>query len=652
MKKRDINLRVLFIATVPALTIALLLGSYFTFSRFANLERSLADRGIAIARQLAPAAEFGVVSGNRAVLEPLVAAVAHERDVAAVTIRDAENNMLAHNGEFEIPLVHDMTARLPMQSDEGTRQMLISSAPVLQSRTELEEFFSVIGADVTRVPPPPKVLGRVYVAMSRATLIAERKRAFFEILAITLLVLVANMFLAVRMSRNLSRPLVTLTQAVRKLADGALDTHVVPDSDGALRELEDGVNTMAAALKSAHADLEQRVANATMQLEQKKEEAERANLAKSRFLAVASHDLRQPVHALGLFIASLHNKPLSEEVKRLVSQIERSVFAMQDLLESLLDISRLDAGVVTPNVEDFLVQRVLTTLHTGFLPAAGKKGVTLRMVPCSVVVRSDPMLLERILLNFVSNAVRYTARGKIVLGCRRLGDGLRIEVWDTGVGVPEDQQRHIFEEFYRVPGSRTHSEKGLGLGLAIVDRLARLLGHELILRSTPGKGSMFAVKVPFGTVRPAVQQAPMPVRKAAELEGARVMVVDDDRAALRATEALLETWGCIVHTAASGSEAELLASEYKEPPQLVICDYRLSQSETGIDVLKRLREVFGGELAAIVVSADTSPETVRSVKRSGYTLLHKPLRPAKLRALALHLLGRPRNSTIHEDPSS
>lgn len=641
MTRWNINARVLLVALVPALLIAALLGFYFTRTRVVDLEQSLAARGLMIARQLSLAAEFGVYSGNREILERLVVAVTREPDVTAVTIRDVEGMVLAHSGDTAIA-GHDPRADAPAQSEENAGQILVSSAPIVQSRMALEEFFDApAAAQTARGDAASKILGRTYIAISRAPLALERQRVVFDTLTITLLILAANVFLAVGMSRRIARPVVQLTRAVQRLADGDLDARVMPDSDGVVRTLEDGVNAMASALKSAQADLEQRIAVATEQLAQKKEEAEHANRAKSRFLAAASHDLRQPLHALGLFVASLHDKVLPDDVRRTVNQIDKSVVAMQDLLDALLDISRLDAGVVTPKLSEFPVYRLLAAMENNYALHCERKGVVLRASPCSAAVRSDPILLERILHNLVSNAVRYTARGKVLLGCRRRGDRLRIEVWDTGIGIPENQQRLIFDEFYRV-AEQLPEERGLGLGLAIVDRLARLLGHAITVRSQLGKGSMFAVEVPLATGPVAEHEALPPLGEPMDFAGMSIMVIDDDEAALRATQTLLESWGCRVYTAGSGIEAESQLRSCAAPPQLLVCDYRLAHDETGIEVLQRLRALSGTDIRAILISADTSIEVQRRAEASGYPLLHKPLRPARLRALTHHLLMRAR----------
>ncbi len=645
MRRLGIKARVLLVALIPALAITLLLGFYFAQIRFTDLERSLNERGLAIVRQLAPAAEYGVISGNREVLERLAVSVSREADVTAVAVRDAQGNILAQHGMAAMPPVHELQKSIPMQSETDAGRSLISSAPIIQSQVALEEFFDTNRNESRNTPDQPqaKVLGRVYVAISREALLAQRNRLLFDALMISLLILAGGSFLALRMSRDVTRPVMRLTEAVEKIAGGDLDVRVAPDSGGVIRTLEDGINVMTTALKSAHADLERRIAEATAELATKREEAERANEAKSRFLAAASHDLRQPLHALGLYVAALRDRGLAGDARRVVGQIEKSVTMMQDLLEALLDISRLDAGAVSPSISNFPVQTLLAKLETNYAPAASAKAVALRVVPCRANLRSDSVLLERILFNLVSNAVRYTREGKVLVGCRRHGDGLRIEVWDTGCGVPDDQQGLIFEEFRRAAGAEHNPEKGIGLGLAIVDRLAKLLGHAVEVRSKPGKGSMFAVTVPRAPESPPASTAVTAARAGVSLEDVLVLVVDDDPVALEATRTLLESWGCRVLTAVSGAEAvACLSAQRGGLPAIVICDYRLAEGETGTQVLDRARATFADRMQGILVTGDTSAAMLRTAEDSGYPLLQKPVRPARLRALLDHCL-RTRN---------
>ena len=284
-------------------------------------------------------------------------------------------------------------------------------------------------------------------------------------------------------------------------------------------------------------------ARAEANLEDKSRQLEMADRYKSHFLASASHDLRQPLHALNLFVAQLQTETNPAERSRLVSRIDAAVASMNELFEALLDMTKLEAGILQANPAEFDVKRLLDRIETRFTELADKKGLSLRVVPCSAWVRSDPILLERILLNLVSNAVHYTARGGVVVGCRLRATQLRIDVCDTGAGIPEDQRQSIFSEFYQLANPTLDRKVGLGLGLAIVDRLGRLLGHPVQLESHPGRGSRFSVLVPLAELRGRAQ---LPVAQQATdlLRGKRVMVIDDDELVLDGMRGILQSWGC------------------------------------------------------------------------------------------------------------
>ncbi len=352
---------------------------------------------------------------------------------------------------------------------------------------------------------------------------------------------------------------------------------------------------------------------------------------KSHFLASASHDLRQPLHALNLFVAQLLTEKKPAERGRLVSRIDAAVASMNELFEALLDMTKLEAGILKANPAEFAVQRLLDRIETTFAELAVKKGLSLRVMPCSAWVRSDSILLERILLNLVGNAVRYTTRGGVVVGCRRRATQLRIDVCDTGAGIPEDQRQSIFSEFYQLATPAPDRRAGLGLGLAIVDRLSRLLGHPVQLQSNPGRGSRFSVSIPLvaelrGTV-------PLPVAPhAADLVlGKRVMVIDDDVLVLDGMRGILQSWGCRVQTAASSTAALASVADGGAPPDLIISDLRLADAETGIEVIERLREALGSPVPAFLISGDTAPERLREASARGYHLLQKPMSPMTLR---------------------
>jgi CheY-like chemotaxis protein len=309
---------------------------------------------------------------------------------------------------------------------------------------------------------------------------------------------------------------------------------------------------------------------------------------------------------------------------------------MEKLLDALLDISKLDAGVLTPQVADFAINPLLARMETAFAAAAQAKGLRLRVLPTRLIVRSDPVLLERIVMNLVSNAVRYTERGGIVVGCRRRGGQARIEVWDSGVGIPADKRAEIFQEFYQLANPGRDRSKGLGLGLAIVERLARLLGHRIELASTPGQGSVFAIELPRGEARTVAGASQVPA--GAIIAGAYVVVVDDEALVRDGMQGLLTGWGCHVMTAASGDEALARLAGHERIPDAIVSDYRLGDGETGVHVIERLRAESGMEIPAVLISGDTTPELLRAAKAGGYHLLHKPVPPAKLRAMLSYLL--------------
>ncbi|SEO84978.1 Signal transduction histidine kinase [Rhodospirillales bacterium URHD0017] len=381
------------------------------------------------------------------------------------------------------------------------------------------------------------------------------------------------------------------------------------------------------------------LAERNRELAERNREVERANLAKSRFLAVASHDLRQPLHALNLFAAQLRDQTDPADRARLVARIDAAIDSMNELFNALLDISKLDAGVLAPDVAEFPVGHLLDRIETTFAAAAREKGLRLRVLPSRAWVRTDAILLERILLNLVSNAIRYTSRGGVLVGCRRRGDSVRIEVWDSGIGLAEDQHRSIFGEFYQVDAPAPGGRAGLGLGLSIVDGLCRLLGHPIDLASRPGKGSRFAVSVPWGPARERPVEATVTLDAIANpARDKLVVVVDDDALVLDGMRGLLQGWGCRVVTADSSDAALAGLADHQEGPDLVISDYFLANGTTGVEVIERLRGAFGDAIPAFLISGDTTSERMREADARGLPLLHKPVSPMALRSMVNRLL--------------
>lgn len=371
-------------------------------------------------------------------------------------------------------------------------------------------------------------------------------------------------------------------------------------------------------------------------LRRQKELADAANRAKSGFLAAASHDLRQPVHALSLFVGALRGLKMEPEARRLVGHLESSVNAMDGLFNALLDISRLDAGLVQPAPQSFPIQPLLERICRDHRGEAVAKGLRLVLHPCGAIVHTDPILLERILRNLVANAVRYTDRGRVVVGARR-GGRLRIQVCDTGRGIAPELHEHVFQEFFQLGNPERDRDKGLGLGLAIVRRLTALLGLTLALRSAPGRGSTFTLGVPLGTAAQAYAPA-----AGQELAGivprGLILVIDDEAAIQEAMRSLLASWGHRVIAAGSGAEMLERLASCRDRPDLIVCDYRL-RAENGIEVIHRLQSEYNDDIPGVLITGDTAPERLIEAQRSGLLLLHKPVANAKLRAAIGHLLG-------------
>jgi signal transduction histidine kinase len=374
------------------------------------------------------------------------------------------------------------------------------------------------------------------------------------------------------------------------------------------------------------------------ELHEKSRQLEIANYAKSRFLAVASHDLRQPLHALHLFVAQLRGETDPAARGHLIARIDAAVSAMNELFEALLDMSRLDAGVLEPNLSEFPIDRLLRRIETTFAEVAREKGLRLAVVSSRAWVRSDFILLERIMLNLVSNAVRYTRHGGIVIGCRHRGNQLRIDVLDSGPGIADDQQRHVFGEFYQLAGPDRGA--GLGLGLSIVDRLGQLLQHPIALNSCPGKGSRFSITVPLvAAQRAAVGAVKPPVTIIDPVRGRLIVVIDDEELVRDGMRGLLQSWGCRVVAAASEAAALAQLANESGQPDLIISDWRLANETTGIEAIERLRQVLGTPVPAFLMSGDTGPELPREASARGYQLLHKPVLPMQLRTTLNRLLN-------------
>ncbi|KDB52621.1 hypothetical protein X805_18410 [Sphaerotilus natans subsp. natans DSM 6575] len=375
-------------------------------------------------------------------------------------------------------------------------------------------------------------------------------------------------------------------------------------------------------------------------LREQKEAAEQANLAKSRFLAAASHDLRQPVHTLSLLVGTLRQETLPTPARPIVEHIGEAVRTLGTLFSSLLDISRLDAGVVEVRPHAVALRPLLRRLAEEARPLAQAKGLDLRLHAPELTVRTDPVLLERIVRNLLSNAVRYTERGRVVLGGRRRGAHIEVQVIDTGLGMSEEEQRRCFQEFVQLQAPSAERQ-GIGLGLAIVQRLARLLDHPIQMRSRPGHGTAIGVVLPMTAPdpRPEPAEAPPVPPPAPGTAGRRVLVLDDDPSILAALGLLLARWGW--QPVLAGTLDALRAAATRDPdlPALIISDLGLEHGAGGLEAIEALREEFNTDLPALLITGNTAPERLREARAAGHQLLHKPVDPDLLKATIARLAG-------------
>ncbi|PVY69602.1 Na+/proline symporter [Tamilnaduibacter salinus] len=400
------------------------------------------------------------------------------------------------------------------------------------------------------------------------------------------------------------------------------------------------------ALKETNVYLEQRVKERTQELQvlndqllKAKSVAEQANQSKTRFLASASHDLLQPLNAARLFTSALAGKTETGELSELVGHVDSSLEAAEEIISTLLDISKLDAGALEPNISDFPVIDMLRHLSTEFSAIAEERGLSLDLVPSSAWLRSDPQLLRRVVQNFLSNAIRYTPSGRILLGCRRLKGYLRIEVWDTGPGIPDDKLQHIFEEFQRL--QHGSDAKGLGLGLAIVDRISTMLDLPVNVRSHQGRGSVFSIMVPMAEAPAAPPTEPASGRRSrsvSQLSGLSVLCIDNDETILEGMVALLGNWDCNVIAATHLNQARERLNG--KAPDIILADYQLDDDENGLDVMDALQGDFQRAIPGILITGYLGDDIRSQATDRGYQILFKPVKPAALRAMVNKLLRR------------
>lgn len=415
-----------------------------------------------------------------------------------------------------------------------------------------------------------------------------------------------------------------------------------PDEDGLVEGFVADVTERKLAqlrLLQLNEELEQRVAERTCELREARDAAEAANLSKDKYLAAASHDLLQPLNAARLLISTLRERKLPQNELHLVERAHQALEGAEDLLTDLLDISKLDQAAIKPDIDIYSLDDVLLPLVSEFQSVAAAAGLQLKHYIPRVAIKTDFRLLTRILRNFLSNACRYTDQGCVLVGARMRAGALRIEVWDTGRGIPEEELQSIFLEFNQLGIGRSAKRSGVGLGLAIVDRITSMLGYQVLVRSKPGRGSVFSIDVPLAEAMPRERvAAPAVVPQLGDpLPGRRLLVIDNEESILLSMAALLEQWGCTVVTATD--EQSALTALDGVAPDAILADYHLDHGLTGWDVVLAVRGRFNQALPVVMITADRSDQCRQQLQGCGVPVLNKPVKPGKMRSVLSHLLA-------------
>lgn len=632
----SLRLRILIVALLPLLVAVGLFAAYFAHRSINEAEHALTTKGNDAVRRLAEGIAFDFFTGNLPYVKRQMDLEHNSLGAQSVAVADGKEWILLSGAPGPLP---ELTGQTPPPQQRRGRLYFFAHPVKLPTPEETDPY---LDASLTTHPPSTYVV----IAMTRTPVELTRSQVSLAATGMAIVSIGLALILAWRLSGVVSEPLHSLTQTVGRISQGDLGERVQEDSPGEIGQLQQGINRMATRLEENQRIQEQRIQEATAELRAQKAQAESATLAKSRFLAAASHDLRQPLHALSLLVEALQERVPDGEAKRLAEHIESSASTMGSLLNALLDLSRLDAGVVEARPECFPLDRVLENVERQFAPVAAVKGLRLAVSRTRTWIYSDPALLERILSNLVSNALRYTDAGGVLVGARRVQkDWLRLEVWDTGKGIPPEFQAKVFEEYFQLANPERHRDKGLGLGLAIVSRLARLLGSSVQVRSSMGKGSCFHLR--FARCHARREERSRPSRNVAiPLEHALVAFIDDDESILEAMVEVFDHWGVALAAGEDGEQVRRELEELGRKPDVILSDYRLKEGSTGIEAIAILQEAFG-PIPAALLTGDTAPETIQAIRQSGLPVLHKPLKPAKLRAFLSHLLA---NTTRHPSP--
>ena len=603
------------LGVVPCAAVALALTGWFTHNRLQTLEAAFDAEGQAVARQVAAMSDLSLYAGDLPALQNVASAALRGGQVTRVEISNSAGVYVTAGPK-----------------NESLAQLRMFSAPVTLREASRASAFAPAGSTTAGDTP----IGLVQTFRDTTAYTHERSRSLIAGIGIALVALLAAWASVRHMARTVARPLRRVSRTVAALEAGHFEVRCGVVEGGTrgtheLAVLAHDIDRLAERLQYNRQVSEERVRDATAVALQRMAEAEQAALSRARFLAAASHDLRQPLHAMGLFIDGL--LPSATEAQRpAVLRLQESTGFMGVLLDDLLEISRLDAQVLTPAITRVSLAALFDQLDAQHAPAASAAQVRLHWRDRGLAVRSDAAMVQRIVGNLVANALRHAPEGGTVLvAARRSRAGVRIEVRDNGVGIAPIHQGRIFEEFYQVANTERDRRRGFGLGLAICARIATLLGTRITLRSALQAGSTFAFTLPPARKADLAPPEPAPVAPA-PLAGLRCLVVDDDPAILDGTHALLTQWGCEVECVTTGAEALARLGTGDIVYDAVLCDLQLAGDADGVEVIDAARRLQPDALA-VLVSGATGPEVLQRLRHGGVTLLTKPVAPAKLRAL-------------------
>ncbi len=639
--------RLLWLSMLPLVLFALVWTCYVLIQRNTDLTSQLEQRAQLLARQMAVGSDYAIFAQNMLALQAITFSVVHEPEVKFAGVYDASFQPLSVIDRRSIYDEVEDATRLRQLKTVGRLGLpfmqLVSDRviryvqPIRSVGVDIEDLSKSEG-----LKQSSDVHGYALVEVSIDSIYSELVRFMGEALLILVIFLLTAWLVVSRLSLKLDQNFRFVADAAKRIGAGETQVRIGPNDIKVFDRLAVDVNLMAERLEVSQRDLESQVLNATHALREQKDAAEKANTAKSRFLAAASHDLRQPIHALSLLVsAAQHEKdPLALSV--IISRIEAGTASLSDLLNSLLDISRLDGGGVQVRQDDFQLDVLMNKLQDTYQSLAKEKGVGLIVRPTKAWTQSDPALLERVLGNLLSNAINYTqSGGSVYVAVRPRGNEWLIQVRDNGPGIPIKDQEIIFQEFVQLSNPQRDRSLGLGLGLAIVQRLVRLLGLRIEVRSQLGQGATFGLSIPCiraNHSKPVIADLNK-TEEPTELKGMRILVIEDDELVRDSLVALLGMWGASVDVFPKADAAFQYIQTNLVTHELIISDYRLGGNQNGLALFHSITGYLGYSVPTLLITGDTEDEDLQKLAEPHIQVIYKPVKPNVLFATINRLLN-------------